>query len=90
MKKALIKRVIMGNPKLSAVLRELHNSIGVLLCHDKDDEVVEYLLSRNLSPILIAKYQFQLPDKKLIQAKLHELFTHVLDGDDEAQQGGGL
>lgn len=48
-------------------------SIGVLLCRDKDDEVVEYALSRNLSPALIAQYQLQLPDKKMIQAKLHEI-----------------
>lgn len=48
-------------------------SIGVLLCRDKDDEVVEYALSRNLSPTLVAQYQLQLPDKKLLQAKLHEL-----------------
>ena len=61
-------------------------SIGVLLCRDKDDEVVEYALSRNLSPTLIAKYQLQLPDKKLIQAKLHELFTHVLDRDDKERK----
>jgi len=51
-------------------------SIGVLLCRDKDDEVVEYALSRNLSPALIAEYQLQLPDKKLIQAKLHELLAN--------------
>jgi predicted nuclease of restriction endonuclease-like (RecB) superfamily len=50
-------------------------SIGVLLCRDKDDEVVEYSLSRNLSPALIAQYQLQLPDKKLIKAKLHELLA---------------
>ena len=50
-------------------------SIGVLLCRDKDDEVVEYALSRNLSPALIAQYQLQLPDKKLLQAKLHELYA---------------
>ncbi len=50
-------------------------SIGVLLCRDKDDEVVEYALSRNLSPALIAQYQLQLPDKKLIAAKLHELLA---------------
>lgn len=48
-------------------------SIGVLLCRDKDDEVVEYALSRNLSPALVAQYQLQLPDKKLLQAKLHQL-----------------
>jgi predicted nuclease of restriction endonuclease-like (RecB) superfamily len=50
-------------------------SIGVLLCRDKDDEVVEYALSRNLSPTLIAQYQLQLPDKKLLQARLHELLA---------------
>ena len=55
-------------------------SIGVLLCHDKDDEVVEYALSRNLSPTLIAQYQLQLPDKKLLQAKLHQLLTQTLNG----------
>lgn len=47
-------------------------SIGVLLCKDKDDEVVEYALSRSLSPTLVAQYQSQLPDKKLLQNKLHE------------------
>lgn len=58
-------------------------SIGVLLCRDKDDEVVEYALSRNLSPTLIAEYQLQLPDKKLLQAKLHELMTQELGISDE-------
>ena len=48
-------------------------SIGVLICRDKDDEVVEYALSRNISPTLVAHYETQLPDKKLIRAKLHEL-----------------
>jgi hypothetical protein len=49
-------------------------SIGVLLCASKDDEVVEYALSRTLSPALIAECQTQLPDKKLFQAKLHEFY----------------
>jgi predicted nuclease of restriction endonuclease-like (RecB) superfamily len=49
-------------------------SLGVLLCASKDDEVVEYALSRTLSPALIAEYQTQLPDKKLLQAKLHEFY----------------
>ena len=47
-------------------------SIGLLLCASKDDEVVEYALSRSLSPTLIAQYQTKLPDKALLQAKLHE------------------
>ncbi|HRJ51525.1 MAG TPA: PDDEXK nuclease domain-containing protein [Candidatus Thiothrix moscowensis] len=57
-------------------------SIGVLLCRDKDDEVVEYALSRNLSPTLIAEYQLQLPDKKLLQAKLHGLCAGMEDGNE--------
>ena len=50
-------------------------AIGVLLCASKDDEVVEYALSRSLSPALIAEYQTQLPDKHLLQAKLHEFYV---------------
>jgi predicted nuclease of restriction endonuclease-like (RecB) superfamily len=49
-------------------------SIGVLLCASKDNEVVEYSLSRSLSSTLIAEYQTQLPEKKLLQEKLHELY----------------
>lgn len=48
-------------------------SIGILLCKGKDSEVVEYALSRHLSPALVSEYQMALPDKKLLQAKLHEL-----------------
>ena len=48
-------------------------SIGVLLCKDKDDEVVEYAFSRSLSPTMVAEYQLCLPDKKLLQAKMHEI-----------------
>jgi predicted nuclease of restriction endonuclease-like (RecB) superfamily len=48
---------------------------GVLLCASKDNEVVEYALSRSLSPALIAEYQTHLPDKKLLAAKLHEFYA---------------
>jgi hypothetical protein len=37
--------------------------------------VVEYALSRSLSPALIAEYKTQLPEKKLLRAKLHELYA---------------
>lgn len=50
-------------------------SIGLLLCASKDNEVVEYALSRSLSPALIAEYRTQLPDKKLLAAKLHEFYA---------------
>jgi len=49
-------------------------SIGILLCKDKDKEVVEYAMSRQLSPTLVSQYTLALPDKKILQAKLHELF----------------
>lgn len=58
-------------------------SIGVLLCRDHDEEVVEYALSRHLSPALIAQYQLQLPDKKLLQARLHELLRRELPANDD-------
>lgn len=58
-------------------IRKPHENpaIGVLLCASKDDEVVEYALNRSLSPALIAEYQTQLPDKALLQAKLHEFYA---------------
>lgn len=60
-------------------------AIGVLLCASKEDEVVEYALSRSLSPALIAECQTQLPDKKLLQAKLHEFYQlDVVDRGEEA------
>jgi predicted nuclease of restriction endonuclease-like (RecB) superfamily len=49
-------------------------SIGVILCATQTKEVVEYALSRSVSPALVAEYQTQLPDKKLLQAKLHEFY----------------
>lgn len=54
-------------------------SIGILLCKDKDNEIVEYALSRSLSPALVSEYKTQLPDKKLLQQKLHELFDKEAD-----------
>lgn len=49
-------------------------SIGVLLCKTKDSEVVEYALARTVSPALVAEYQTRLPEKRLLQAKLHEFY----------------
>jgi predicted nuclease of restriction endonuclease-like (RecB) superfamily len=63
-------------------------SIGVLLCASKDSEVVEYALSRSLSPALIAEYQTQLPDKALLQAKLHEFYRLNAPDDDTADDTG--
>jgi len=61
-------------------VRKAHQrpSIGVLLCATKDNEVVEYALARSASPALIAEYQTALPDKKLLQRKLHEFYQLAL------------
>lgn len=49
-------------------------SMGVLICAAKNHEVVESALSRTTSPALVSEYQTRLPDKKLLQAKLHEFY----------------
>ncbi|MDB5818462.1 MAG: hypothetical protein JWQ11_2102 [Rhizobacter sp.] len=57
-------------------VRKAHENpaIGVLLCASKDSEVVEYSMSRTLSPALVAQYRTQLPDRDLLAAKLHEFY----------------
>jgi hypothetical protein len=47
-------------------------SIGVLLCRTKDDEVVEYAMSRHLSSALVAQYQTKMIPKSVPQQKLDE------------------
>jgi len=48
-------------------------SIGVLLCREKNDEIVEYALSRSLSPTVIADYETELIPKELLKQKVDEL-----------------
>ncbi len=50
-------------------------AIGLLLCASKDNEVVEYALSRSPSPALVAEYHTRLPDRRLLAAKLHEFYA---------------
>lgn len=64
---------------LEALDREIkkpheHPSIGVLLCRDKDDEVVEYALSRSVSPTVVAEYEIELIPKELLRRKLNEFY----------------
>jgi len=49
-------------------------SVGVILCKSKDSKVVEYALSRSMSPAMIAKYETELIDKNLLEKKLEEFF----------------
>ena len=77
---SLFERTMVGTSKLSPLVRELQPHAEEVF---KDDEVVEYALSRNLSPAMVAQYQLQLPDKKLIKAKLHEILSQRKELGDE-------
>lgn len=48
-------------------------SIGILLCKTADIRVVEYAMSRNISPMLVAKYEKELIPKEVLQNYLLEL-----------------
>ena len=52
-------------------------SVGVILCASKDDEVVEFALSRTLSPTMVSEYRLKLIDKNLLQRKLKEYIDNV-------------
>ncbi|MBR6516484.1 MAG: DUF1016 family protein [Bacilli bacterium] len=58
-------------------------SVGVILCATKDDAVVEYALSRSMSPTMVAEYTLKLPDKKLLENKLREITLLTDDLKDE-------
>lgn len=58
-------------------------SVGLILCASKDDTVVEYALSRSMSPTLVSDYTLCLPDKKLLKDKLQELAGLALDESEE-------
>ena len=58
-------------------------SIGILICADKDDEVVQFAMNRNMSPAMVAEYQTKLIDKSVIQKKLHEINKQLSDANDE-------
>jgi len=48
----------------------------IRLCNQKDSSVVEYAMSRHISPTLIADYSTKLPDRKLLQEKWKSLLNN--------------
>ena len=48
-------------------------SVGIILCSDKDEKVVEFAMSRSMSPTLVSEYKLKLIDKKLLEEKLREI-----------------
>ena len=62
-------------------------SVGLILCASKDDAVVEYALSRSMSPTLVSDYTLCLPDKQILKDKLQELAELALeDGEDISEE----
>lgn len=58
-------------------------SVGLILCASKDDAVVEYALSRSMSPTLVSDYTLRLPDKQILRNKLQELAELALESGEE-------
>jgi predicted nuclease of restriction endonuclease-like (RecB) superfamily len=58
-------------------------SIGVLLCREKNEEVVEYALSRTLSPTVISEYETKLIPKELLRKKLNEFYQLIESKNDD-------
>lgn len=54
-------------------------SVGLILCTGKDDTVVEYAISRTMSPTMVADYTLHLPNKEILQNKLRELTELALE-----------
>lgn len=60
-------------------------SIGILLCKGKDTEVVEFSMSRSVSPAIVADYETKLIDKETLTKKLHQL-GKVLEKPDDLNE----
>ena len=83
---SLMSKDKMLSPKMKAeysnvdrdVKRENENpSIGIILCPSADRSMVEYTLSRSLSPTMIAEYQRKLIPLDVMQKSLEEYCTFL-------------
>jgi predicted nuclease of restriction endonuclease-like (RecB) superfamily len=61
-------------------------SIGVILCASKEEDVVEYAMSRSLSPTMVAEYKLKLIDKALLERKLREFKGLLLTGESNGDE----
>ena len=57
-------------------------TIGILLCKEKNDAVVQMTLPEN-SNIFASEYSLYLPDKKILQKKLQEWIDEETGGEDD-------
>ena len=54
-------------------------SIGILLCQTADHSVVEYAMSRSMSPTMVAEYHRQLIPKEVMQKSLDEFCSFLFE-----------
>ena len=54
-------------------------SVGIILCASADKQVVEYAMSRTISPTMVSKYKLELPDKKLLEKRLSEVAAVIVN-----------
>ena len=57
-------------------------TIGLILCTEKNDEMVKYMLSEDNKQIFASKYQLHLPSKEVLEAELKremEILEELLD-----------
>ena len=60
-------------------------SVGIILCKSKDEDVVEYALSRNMTSTMISEYRTKLISKEVLRKKLEELYE-AADESQNSQQ----
>ena len=52
-------------------------SVGIILCTNRNEEVVKYSMNRSMSPTLVSEYQVKLIDTKILEHKLKEIKEYV-------------
>ncbi len=57
-------------------VRKAHEkpSVGIVLCKNRDEKIVQYALNRSISPTMVAKYETELINKKILERKLDEFY----------------
>lgn len=60
-------------------------SIGILLCPEADKMVVEYAMSRSMSPTMIAEYKRILIPQERMQQQLNEYCSHFLEDETDVK-----
>ena len=56
--------------------------LGEFKAEYKDEDVVEYSISKNMSQTMISEYKLKLIDKKLLETKLKEM-KNLIDNNDK-------